>query len=60
MRIEMPSEKNKFMEFKSLHKKLPVPFVIYADFEALTRKVEGPALDPSQSNTQTTQIHEPC
>ena len=39
---------------------MPAPFIIYADFEALTAKVEGPELDPTQSNTQRTQQHEEC
>ena len=39
---------------------MPVPFVIYADFESLTTKIEGPELDPSKSNTQNTQHHETC
>ena len=37
-----------------------MPFVIYADFESIINKIEGPALDPTKSNTQRTQIHEAC
>ena len=56
----MPEEgKNKFT-FQNHNKQLPAPFIIYADFEALTTKVEGPELDPTKSNTQRTQHHEAC
>ena len=29
------------VHFRNYHKQLPVPFVIYADFEAITKKVYG-------------------
>ena len=54
-----PEGKNK-LAFQNHHKQLPAPFIIYADFEALTTKVEGPELDPTKSNTQRTQYHEAC
>ncbi|KAK3800107.1 hypothetical protein RRG08_015073 [Elysia crispata] len=60
VRVEMPEEgKNKFT-FQNHHKQLPAPYIIYADFEALTTKVEGPELDPTKSNTRRTQHHEAC
>ena len=60
MRVEMPDEgKNKLM-FQNHHKQQPAPYIIYADFEVLTTKVEGPKLDPTKSNTQRTQHHEAC
>ena len=34
--------------------------MIYADFEALTRKKEGRQSNPNPSNTQNTQVHEMC
>ena len=37
--IEMPAEGSKIY-FKNHHKMLPVPFVIYADFEAITEKID--------------------
>ena len=58
VRVEMPPE-GKFT-FQNHHKQLPAPYVIYADFEALTTKVEGPELDPTKSNTQRTQHYETC
>ena len=32
-------KKGSKVKFTNFHKKLPVPFVIYADFEAITEKV---------------------
>ncbi|KAK3750211.1 hypothetical protein RRG08_004434 [Elysia crispata] len=58
VRVEMPQEGK--LTFQNHHKQLPAPYVIYADFEALTTKVEGPELDPTKSNTQKTQHHEAC
>ena len=58
VRVEMPQEGK--LTFQSHHKQLPAPYVIYADFEALTTKVEGPELDPNKSNTQRIQHHETC
>ena len=38
--IKMP-KKNSFVKFENFHKQLPVPFVIYADFEAITQKIDS-------------------
>ena len=58
VRVEMSQEGK--LTFQNHQKQLPEPYVIYADFEALTTKVEGPELDPTKSNTQKTQHHEAC
>ena len=60
VRVEMPEEGKNKLTFQNHHKQLPAPYIIYADFEALTTKVEGPELDPTKSNTQRTQQHEAC
>ena len=42
--INMPKQGEnilKFNNFNNFHKQVPVPFVIYADFEAMTKKVQG-------------------
>ena len=39
--IEMPEERKNTLSFKNHHKQMKVPFVIYADFEALVRKMPG-------------------
>ena len=51
--------KNK-LAFQNHHKQLSVPFIIYADFEALITKVEGQELADMKSNTRKTQHNEAC
>ena len=60
VQVEMPEEGKTKLAFQNHHKQLPAPYIIYADFEALTTKVEGPELDPTKSNTQRIQHHEAC
>ena len=60
VQVEMPEEGKNKLAFQNHHKQLPAPYIIYADFEALTTKVEGPELDPTKSNTQRTQHHKAC
>ena len=60
VRVEMAEEGKNKLAFQNHHKQLPAPYIIYADFEALTTKVEGPELDPTKNNTQRTQHHKAC
>ena len=46
----MPKE-GSMVQFKNHHKQMPVPFVIYADFEAITEKVSGFQPDDAKSFT---------
>ena len=39
--INMPKQGENMLKFNNFHKQLPVPFVIYADFEVITKKVQG-------------------
>ena len=39
--INMPKKGENILRFNKFHKQLPVPFVIHADFEAITKKVQG-------------------
>ena len=39
--INMPKQGENVLKFNNFHKQLPVPFVIYADFEAITKKLQG-------------------
>ena len=39
--INMPKQGENILKFNNFHKQLPVPFVIYADFEAITKNVQG-------------------
>ena len=57
-RIEMPKEGSQ-VYFWNHKKRLPVPFVIYADFEALTRKIDSCSPKGDKSYTQAYQKHEP-
>ena len=36
--VKMPNKDNNILKFNNLNKQQPVPFVIYADFEAITEK----------------------
>ena len=38
--INIPEQGENILKFNNFHKQLPVPFVIYADFEAITKKVQ--------------------
>ena len=40
IRIEMPVESKNKLRFINFYKKMKVPFVIYADFEALIKKID--------------------
>ena len=57
--INMP-EKGDKVYFKNRHKQLPVPFVIYADFEALTEKIQGCQPNNEKSYTEAYQKHTDC
>ena len=37
----MPKKGEKILKFDNFHKQLPFPFIIYADFEAITKKVQS-------------------
>ena len=58
VRVDIPEEGKNKLKFQNYHRQMPAPFVVYADFEALTRRIDGHELDPSKSNTQKTQHHE--
>ena len=46
--------------FKNHHKQLPVPFVIYADFESNTEKISGCQPSDEKSYTEKYQRHTAC
>ena len=58
-RIEMPQPGSKVF-FYQYQKRLPAPFVIYADSEALTRKIDSCSPRGDKSYTQAYQNHEAC
>ncbi|KAL9954396.1 hypothetical protein ACROYT_G041929 [Oculina patagonica] len=62
-RIEMPEEGKNTLSFQNHHKQMRAPYVIYADFEALVRKISGCELGPEskqKSYTEKTEQHEAC
>ena len=57
--VKMPTKKNSILKFKHHFKKLPLPFLIYADFECFTIPVNSCQPNPEKSYTKTYQKHEP-
>ena len=53
--IEMPNKDNNKLEFNNFHKQLPMPFVIYADFEGITEKIHGCQPNDDKSFTETSE-----
>ena len=65
--INMPKQGENILKFNNFHKQLPVPFVIYADFEAITNKVQGCEQSEEMKNekdrrsyTKAYQTHKDC
>ena len=65
--INIPKQGENILKFNNFHKQLPVPFVIYADFEAITKKVQGCEQSEEmkkdkdrRSYTEAYQTHEDC
>ena len=56
--VKMPI-KNTILNFKNHFKKLPIPFVIYADFECFTKPINSCQPNPDISFTEGYQKHEP-
>ena len=54
----MPT-KNSILNFQNHFKKLPIPFVIYADFECFTIPMNSCQPNPNKCYTQSYQKHEP-
>ena len=58
--IKMPNKDNNILKFNNFHKQQPVPFVIYADFEAITEKIHGCQQNNESSYTEAYQRHTDC
>ena len=65
--INMSKKGENILRFNNFHKQLPVPFVIYADFEAIAKKVQGcrqseemEKKKDKRSYTEAYQTHEDC
>ena len=59
-RTEMPKEGENKMAFKNYHKQMKAPYVVYADFECLVKKIATCKPDNRRSYTVKTEKHEPC
>ena len=58
--IKMPTKDNNILKFNNYHKQQPTPFVIYADFEAITEKIQGCQNNHASSYTEAYQRHKDC
>ena len=56
--VNMP-EPNTMLYFKNYHKQLPIPFVVYADFECFTKPMNTCSPNPKESYNYNYQKHEP-
>ena len=56
----MPKEGGNILKFNNFHKQQAVPFVIYADFEAIKKTVQGCKPNDDKSCTEAYQTHEDC
>ena len=58
--IKMPDKNKNILKFNNFNKQQPVPFVIYADFEAITEKISGCRPNNNKSFTEAYQKHTDC
>ena len=56
--VKMP-EPNTMLYFKNYHKQLPIPFVVYAEFECFTKPMNSCSPNPKESYNYNYQKHEP-
>ena len=62
-KIDMPEEGKNILAFQNYQKQMKAPYTIYADFEALVKKMPGCERDPDKkykSYTEKTEWHEAC
>ena len=53
----MPEKDNRTLKFYNFYKQLPAPLVIYADSEAMTKKIQGYKPNNDESYTTPNQKH---
>ena len=58
--VKMPDKDNNILKFNNFHKQQAVPFVIYADFEAIIEKISGCKPNNDKSYTEAYQKHTDC
>ena len=59
-RTETPKQDENKMAYKNVFKQMKAPYVVYADFECILRKISTCEPDNSRSFTMKTEKHEPC
>ena len=62
-KIDMPEQGENILAFQNHQKQMKAPYVIYADFESLVKKMHGCERDPDKkykSYTEKTEWHEAC
>ena len=59
-RTEMPKEGENKMAFQNFHKQMKAPYVVYADFESIVKKIHTCEPSNKKSFTVKTEKHEPC
>ena len=59
-RTDMPKQGENKMTFTNRHKQMKAPYVVYADFECVVRKMPTCEPDNKKSFTMKTEKHEPC
>ena len=58
--VKMPDKDNNILKFNNFNKQQAVPFVIYADFEAIIEKISGCKPNNDKSYTESYQKHTDC
>ena len=56
--VKMP-ELNTYLHFKNYYKQLPIPFVVYGDFECFTKTMNSCTPNPKEPYNYNYQKHEP-
>ena len=59
-RTEMPKEGENKMAFQNFHKQMKAPYVVYADFKSIVKKIHTCEPSNKKSFTVKTEKHEPC
>ena len=59
-RTEMPKEGENKMTFQNYYKQMKAPYVVYADFECVLKKIATCEPNDKKSFTIKTEKHEPC
>jgi hypothetical protein len=59
-KISLPDDEHKNLRFINYHKQLKAPFIIYADFESITKPIQSVEREQNKSYTDGYQLHTPC